>query len=306
MTDYILKYPVYNIDNTFLLQTGSELTEDLMKNIRLSGSRKNFKSAKIMEFGTIKKDVMDFMTHEPYDVIFSDRKQTDSVIDSMNSINIIIPVLESLEYFKNADFYTYRHMLLVFALSTLLSKELIKYHIDLTEGAMASPAHDFGKICIPLNILTKSNALTITEKKIIEHHALAGYVLLQYYMHDSNKLVSYIARDHHEKRNGTGYPLGIRLEDPIVEIVAVCDIYDALISPRPYRPVSYDNRSAIEEVIIKAEKGEFSWNVVNALISCNRKAKPHHNQIEVSKEKRGKSPAGNNYGRFDEGIKNKN
>lgn len=306
MTDYILKYPVYTLDNTLLLQAGDVLTEDLIKKIRLSGLSKNFKSAKIMEFGTIKKDVLDFMTHSPYDVIFSDRKHTNAVINSMNSINIITPVLESLEYFKNADFYTYRHMLLVFALSILLSKELIKYHIDLTEGAMASPAHDFGKICIPLNILTKPNALTITEKKVIEHHTLAGYVLLQYYMHDSNKLISYIARDHHERRNGTGYPLGIKLEDLGVEIVAVCDIYDALISPRPYRPVSYDNRSALEEVIIKAEHGELSWNVVNALISCNRKTKPQHNQIEVSKEKRGKSPKGNNYGLLDEWIDNKN
>lgn len=305
MAEYILKYPVHTIDNTLLLQAGTELTEDVMKEIREAGLKSKSKSAKIMEFGTMKKDILDFITHTPYDVIFFDRKRTDAVIESMNSINIIGPVLESLEYFKKNDFYTYRHMLLVFALSILLSKELTKNHTDLTKGAMASPAHDFGKICIPLNTLQKSNILTITERKEIEHHTLAGYVLLQYYMHHSNKLASYIARDHHEKRNGTGYPIGIRLEDPIVEIVVACDIYDALISPRPYRPVSYDNRSALEEITLKAEQGELSWNVVKALVSCNRKTKPHYSQGEVSKEKRGKSPEGNKYGLFDEEKKQK-
>ena len=92
------------------------------------------------------------------------------------------------------------------------------------------------------------------------------------------------------------YPLGILLNDPMVEIVAVCDVYDALISPRPYRQASYDNRTALEEITVMAEEGVISWEVVQVLVAHNRKSKPHYTDCIVSKEKRGKPPYGNVYG----------
>lgn len=296
MTGCIIKYPVHTFDNILLLPAGTELTFSVMKEIRISGANNHFLRVRLADFGTMKKDILDFMSEPPYDVIFSDRDRIHLVIGAMDSSKLIEPVLQSMEYFKNNDFYTYRHILMVFASSILLSRELIKDHLDLTAGAMASPAHDFGKICIPPDILNKSSLLTQTERKIIEHHALAGYVLLQYYMHDEDGLVSRVARDHHERRNGSGYPRGARLQDPLIEIVVVTDIYDALISPRPYRPISYDNRSALEEISAKAKRGELDWNVVKALVSCNRKAKQHYSQCEISQEIRGQSPAGNTYG----------
>ena len=81
-----------------------------------------------------------------------------------------------------------------------------------------------------------------------------------------------------------------------MEIVTVSDVYDALISSRPYRPIAYDNRTALEEITAMAERNEIGWNVVRALVARNRKSKPHHNECEVSVEKRGTSPPGNVYG----------
>jgi HD-GYP domain-containing protein (c-di-GMP phosphodiesterase class II) len=185
-------------------------------------------------------------------------------------------------------------MLLVFALSIHLGQELLKEDLDLMNGAFSSPAHDFGKICVPLEVLKKNDPLTRTERQILEHHTLAGYVLLKYY-HDSD-LSARIARDHHERNNGSGYPGGITLKDRLVEIVIVSDIYDALISPRPYRPISYDNRTAIEEICSKAERGEIGWDAVKALVACNRKNKPHYSICDISADKRGTPPPGNVYG----------
>jgi HD-GYP domain-containing protein (c-di-GMP phosphodiesterase class II) len=82
----------------------------------------------------------------------------------------------------------------------------------------------------------------------------------------------------------------------MVEIVAVCDIYDALVSPRPYRPVSYDNRSALEEIVTMAEQKQLRWKVVRALIALNRKSKPHPRNCLISLEKRGAPPPDNQYG----------
>ncbi len=124
----------------------------------------------------------------------------------------------------------------------------------------------------------------------MKHHALAGYVLLCYYLRDTSNIAAIVARDHHERKDCSGYPCGIPLADRMVEIIAVSDIYDALISPRPYRPVSYDNRTALEEVTKMAERNEIGWEVVKALVSHNRKEKPHYSESKVSSEKRGHPP----------------
>ena len=82
----------------------------------------------------------------------------------------------------------------------------------------------------------------------------------------------------------------------MVEIVIVADVYDALIMPRSYRPQSYDNRTALEEITTMAEKGKIGWEVLKALIALNRKNKPDFRDISVSSEKRGTPPVNNVYG----------
>jgi len=115
---------------------------------------------------------------------------------------------------------------------------------------------------------------------------------------DIHSIAAKAARDHHERKNGSGYPQGTQQQGLIVEIVAVCDVYDALISSRPYRPVSYDNRTALEVLTSMAEKGEVGWRVVKSLIAHNRRSKPQHVEIITSQEKRGTPPPDNLYGKL--------
>ena len=102
----------------------------------------------------------------------------------MEKINLILPVLQSLDYFKQHDSYTYRHILMVFALSTLLSMDFLPDHEERLKGIAAGPTHDIGKICVPLNILKKTTPVTKTELNKLRHHSIAGYVLLSYYLRD--------------------------------------------------------------------------------------------------------------------------
>jgi len=201
-----------------------------------------------------------------------------------------------LEYFKENDYYTYRHTLTVFALTTLLTRDFITDCEKLIHTIEAGPNHDIGKICVPLDILKKSDPLTVTERGSLEHHAAAGFVLLSFYLQNSKNIGSIVARDHHERKDGSGYPCGTILDDHMVEIVAVSDVYDALISQRPYRPVSYDNRTALEEITGMAEKNQIGWETVKALIAHNRKDKAHYSDVKISAEKRGTPPRGNVYG----------
>jgi HD-GYP domain-containing protein (c-di-GMP phosphodiesterase class II) len=293
---YILTLPVTTFDNKELLPAGTVLTDAIMADLRKQGKSINVKSFPFFSYATLKKDILEFITQPPYSNIFSDKALAKENIEIMGKVSVIEPVLDSLAYFKKHDFYTYRHMLLVFMLSVHLSHDFNGNNSDIVIGALSSPAHDFGKICIPFNVLVKSDRLTTEERSIIKHHTLAGYVLLNYYMHDYCEIAAKIARDHHETCNGIGYPAGIHLNDRMIEIVVVSDIYDALISPRPYRSESYNNRSALEIITEKAERGEIGWDVVRALISNNRKSKNHFSKCIVSNDKRKVHPKNNLYG----------
>ena len=102
---------------------------------------------RLLEYGSIHGDLLNFFSQPPYDVIFSPRERIVSLFEVMAAVEFMLPVLESLEYFKQEDFYTYRHMLLVFALSILLGLELKKEELDFMNGALVSPAMRGNFIC---------------------------------------------------------------------------------------------------------------------------------------------------------------
>ena len=146
------------------------------------------------------------------------------------------------------------------------------------------------------HILGKSDPLTKSERLLLEHYAVADYVLLSFYLRDSKNFWALAVRDHHERKDGSGYPCGTYLKDRLVEIVVVSDIYDALLLPRPYRRISYDNRTALEEISVMAEKGKLSWGIVQALVTVNRKDRPLDSECIVSSNMRSTPPPDNVYG----------
>lgn len=297
MGEYKLAYPIHTLDDKELLPAGTVLTHEVMQELREAGREFSSVTAKLLGHRTIRKDLMTFFSQPPYDIIFSDPSETTAVLSVMEKVQLSMPILKSLDHFKDNDFYTYRHMLLVFAMTIRLSRDLVDPH-GLMREAMASPSHDFGKICVPMDILKKTHPLSRTERNILEHHTLAGYVLLNYYADDPTQLAARIARDHHERANGSGYPIGLNANDYMVEIVVVSDIYDALISPRPYRPTSYDNRTALEEICDMAEKGILDPGIVKILVVANRRLKANPAASVISKDRRGDPPGDNVYGKM--------
>ena len=296
MSQLTLDYPVCAPDRQVLLPAGTTLSEEDFSALISSSSADHQKKFSLMQFGRVRKDILDFVRQSPGNTVFSNKEDLAEVIELMERVKLVRPELDSVEYFNKYDSYTYRHILMVFAYLTLLSKDLVPNYRARIKEVETSPLHDFGKVCVPLEILTKTSPLTRDERKNLEHHTIAGYILLCYNSRSLGHIAARVARDHHERRNGSGYPRGISLSDRMVEIVAVCDVYDALTSPRPYRPVSFDNRSALENITLMAERNEVSWEVVQALVAHNRKAKPHFTECSVSLDKRGTVPLNNVYG----------
>jgi len=141
---------------------------------------------------------------------------------------------------------------------------------------LTSPLHDIGKIGIPDHILLKTGRYDDTEFAVMKNHSVIGYEALnedlkKYPKADYLRMSAQIARSHHEKYDGTGYPDGLKGSDiPLAaRIVALADVYDALVSKRMYKN-AYDHD--IAKAIIVMESGtHFDPKVVNAFLCCENK-----------------------------------
>lgn len=178
--------------------------------------------------------------------------------------------LEALERLALAaeyrDYMTGRHTSRVGMLSARIAFELglPEQEIDLIRRA--APLHDVGKIGIPDSILLKPGKLTSQEFEVMKTHVQLGIKLLSPNNSRLVRMAKLIALTHHERWDGKGYPKGLQGQDiPLVgQIVAVADVYDALVSKRPYKH-AWKAQEAIDE--IKVSKGSaFAPKVVDAFM----------------------------------------
>jgi HD-GYP domain-containing protein (c-di-GMP phosphodiesterase class II) len=102
--------------------------------------------------------------------------------------------------------------------------------------------HDIGKIGIPDHVLLSKQKLTDQEFKMMKTHPEIGYKILKDSQSSLLKMSSVIAFAHHERYDGSGYPMGLSATDiPLpARIVAVADVFDALTTSRPYKKVTID------------------------------------------------------------------
>jgi CHASE2 domain-containing sensor protein len=130
----------------------------------------------------------------------------------------------------------------------------------------AGALHDVGKIGIPDRVLLKPAKLDPEERAIMERHATIGAAMLADSRSEMLQLAETVARTHHERWDGGGYPKGLSGEDiPLAgRIAAICDVYDALLSPRPYKD-PWPQAEALAE--IAAQRGrQFDPGLVDAFL----------------------------------------
>lgn len=131
----------------------------------------------------------------------------------------------------------------------------------------AAPMHDVGKVGIPDHILLKPGKLDEDEFSVMKQHPVIGHQILSDSASPLLQMAAAIALSHHEKYDGSGYPLGLKADAiPIVgRIVAVADVFDALTSARPYKP-AWEIERAVR--FLREQRGlHFDPECVDAFLS---------------------------------------
>ncbi len=173
--------------------------------------------------------------------------------------------LISLARLKTVDDYTYMHSVAVCAMMVALSKQLGLDEAATRLAGLAGLMHDLGKAAIPMSVLNKPGKLTQLEFATIKMHPEEGYRMLLS-GHNVDPMVLDVCLHHHEKIDGSGYPHGLK-EDEIslfAKMGAVCDVYDAITSNRPYKS-GWDPAESLRKMA-EWSTGHFDKHVFQAFV----------------------------------------
>ena len=144
--------------------------------------------------------------------------------------------LVSIARLKTADNYTYMHSVAVCGLMVTLARQLGLDPQQTQSAGLAGLLHDLGKALIPTAILNKPGRLTDAEFTLVKSHPEKGHQILLDGS-DADAIALDVVLHHHEKTDGSGYPKRLKGDDIslFAKMGAVCDVYDAITSDRPYK-----------------------------------------------------------------------
>ncbi len=173
--------------------------------------------------------------------------------------------LISLARLKTADDYTYMHSVAVCAMMVALAKQLGLDQAQTRSAGLAGLLHDLGKAVMPMDVLNKPGKLTDAEFTIIKSHPVQGHKMLLGGV-NVDPIAIEVCWHHHEKMDGSGYP--DRLEGDQISLWArmgaVCDVYDAITSNRPYKS-GWDPAESLRKMA-EWTKGHFAPQVFQAFV----------------------------------------
>ena len=198
--------------------------------------------------------------------------ESESFMEATNSVadDLMTAVLENdavavdVNALKVSDEYTFKHSVDVGSIAMVIGKTMKLPREFIREIGMAGLLHDLGKSRIPGKILNKPGRLTDEEFAVMKKHSLYSYEMIKNKPGLSDDIKLGVLQ-HHEKMGGNGYPMGVGNGkiSLIGRILSVADIYDALVTERPYKS-AFSPRDAVE--MIMAMSRDLDNNVIRAFL----------------------------------------
>jgi len=239
---------IYDANNNVLLAAGITLSIQLINRINILGIGSIY-----VEDEASGVDIPDVVLAETRQITIQTLKYNYSQLQNgyrleigslMEKVEDIIGqcltnrgVLINLTDIRSYHEQTFSHSTNVCILAVLAGISMGLGNEELQNLGIGALLHDVGKTDIKADLLNKPTHLTEKERLIVHEHAVIGFNILSS-QDDVPTIAACIAFQHHERWNGSGYPRGLKEEDinPLARIVAVADIYEALLGDRPYRP----------------------------------------------------------------------
>lgn len=209
-------------------------------------------------------DVTSDISHKLFNSKIPESQDFSDLIKLIDNVTEFLSNHESIKTLSNLidhDYYSYTHCVHVFIFSTYLLHLYGYKKAQIKEISIGSFLHDIGKQQIPDHILNKPGKLDENEWEVMKQHPNLGIKACEKLSLSNNALK--VIRFHHEKIDGSGYPLGIKNIPHYVQIITCCDIYDALTSKRVYS----HERSPFEAFkIMQSMEGQIDKQILKTFI----------------------------------------
>lgn len=185
--------------------------------------------------------------------------------DLMKSIMDNDAIAVDISTLKISDEYTFKHSVDVATMAMIVARKHGMNEHDVHEIGISGLLHDVGKSKIPNEILNKAGRLDEDEFAFMKQHSLFGYQILKEKDTISQEIALGVLQ-HHEKISGLGYPIGLSGDKicPYAKILSVVDVYDALVTERPYKK-AFSQRDAIE--IIMSMTTDLDISVIESFLN---------------------------------------
>lgn len=232
MLEFYSIYSIYVEENEDVLLKSDESVVEEITGIKKEKEYREYQKRFERAVDNFKDSVNDI-------VIKNTPVNPDSLLKNMmeliNSKHGKVNIFSMLNHMRKYDDSTYTHCLNVALVSHVFAGWLNYSEDDINTATLCGLLHDIGKLMIPDTIIKKTDKLTDQEYDIVKTHTIEGYNILK--KSPISEHIMNAALMHHERSDGSGYPMGITAKqiDPFASLVAIADVYDAMTSARVYR-----------------------------------------------------------------------
>ena len=253
------------INGRVIARKGDRINHDFLNQL-LEQRPPDIDSADTIEKSDLISNFESLLDKPKYQFISNSDLKKAQLLRILASIHLNELIMKELTWMERSA-YHHHHSLVVALLVARMTLDFYEDENKAREAASCALTHDFGITRVPVGILNKKSSLDAREMKVLREHPIYSYILLTYYGCSDPHLNAQVGYEHHEDLLGTGYPRGIILENLTTQFIQICDVFDALISARPFRP-ALTSEEALEKITEMVDNGQIDSEVFAVLKNC--------------------------------------